>query len=134
MKERYLKLNIYYQVSLWSLISLFLLLVMTSWLFFVGYLDIPLGIVLGGLIGTTSYFVLALIDKKELETHHSIGSIIVAIARVLALLAAMLLAAYLYYQLNIKILNIFAIMGGYLLPLIVLLILTLQKKRGTTNV
>jgi len=134
MKERYLKLNIYYQVSLWSLISLFLLLVMTSWLFFVGYLDIPLGIVLGGLIGTTSYFVLALIDKKELETHHSIGSIIVAIARLLALLAAMLLAAYLYYQLNIKILNIFAIMGGYLLPLIVLLILTLQKKRGTTNV
>ena len=134
MKERYLKLNIYYQVSLWSLISLFLLLVMTSWLFFVGYLDIPLGIVLGGLIGTTSYFVLALIDKKELETHHSIGSIIVAIARLLALLAAMLLAAFLYYQLNIKILNIFAIMGGYLLPLIVLLILTLQKKRGTTNV
>jgi len=134
MKERYLNLNIYYQVSLWSLISLFVLLVMTSWLFFVGYIDIPLGIILGGSIGIMSYFVLALIEKKELETHHSIGSIIVAIARIIALLAAMLLAAYLYYQLQIKILNIFAIMGGYLLPLVVLLILTLKKKRGPINV
>jgi len=134
MKERYLKLNIYYQVSLWSLISLFLLLVMTSWLFFVGYIDIPLGIILGGLIGVASYFILALIDKKELEKHHSFGSIIVAIGRILLLLVAMIVAAYLSYQLNIKVLNIFAIMGGYLLPLIVLLILTLKKKRGDINV
>lgn len=129
MKKRYQSLNMYYKVCLWSTISLIVVIGGTCCLFFLGYPDIPQGILLGALIGILSYLLLGIIDKKEMESHKSVGSIIITIVRFLLLAGAIVLSAWLSFEANYQIFNIFGVVGGYLLPLIWLIIFTGKENK-----
>lgn len=129
MKERFKNLNIYYRVSIYSLILLAFFILALSFLFFLGYLDIPFGIILGSLISISSYFGLGLLEVKNKRDTKGIGGIVVSVARFVVLAAALIISGWLYYEKNIRIFNIFGIVGGYTYPLLVLLFFTVRQKK-----
>lgn len=134
MKKIYLTLNIYYKTALWAFLATLLIFVGTCCFYFLAYPDIPNGLLLGSLIGILSYVILGMIHKKEIANKKSVGAIIVSIARFVLLATILLLAGWLYYEKSAHIFNIFAILGGYLIPLVCLLILTVMEKKEVTNV
>lgn len=134
MKERFNKLNIYFRVTICSLILLVLFTLALAFLFFIGYKDIPSGIILGASINIISYFILGLFEQKMKNNSRGIGSIVVTISRFVILAVFLVLSGWLYYGKQIHIFNIFAVVGGYIFPLFVLLVLTAVQKKETLNV
>jgi peptidoglycan biosynthesis protein MviN/MurJ (putative lipid II flippase) len=134
MKERFNKLNIYFRVTIYSLILLVLFTIALTFLFFIGHLDIPLGLILGACINIVGYFALGLLEQKAKKNSKGIGNIIVTVSRFIILASTIVLVGWLYYEQNVQIFNIFSLVGGYLYPLIVLLILTVLQKKETSDV
>ncbi|MDD3068752.1 MAG: hypothetical protein PHR89_00880 [Bacilli bacterium] len=134
MKERFNKLNIYFRVTIYSLILLVLFTMALTFLFFIGHLDIPLGLILGACINIVGYFALGLLEQKAKKNSKGIGNIIVTVSRFIILASTIVLVGWLYYEQNVQIFNIFSLVGGYLYPLIVLLILTVLQKKETSDV
>lgn len=134
MKESFNKLNIYFRVTICSLILLVLFTLALTFLFFVGHLDIPLGLILGASINIISYFVLGLLEQKMKNNSKGLGSIFVTISRFVILAVFLVLSGWLYYGKQIHIFNIFAVVGGYIYPLFVLLVLTVIQKKENLNV
>ena len=134
MKERFNKLNIYFRVTIYSLIFLVLFTMALTFLFFIGHLDIPLGLILGACINIVGYFALGLLEQKAKKNSKGIGNIIVTVSRFIILASTIVLVGWLYYEQNVQIFNIFSLVGGYLYPLIVLLILTVLQKKETSDV
>ncbi|HOZ02269.1 MAG TPA: hypothetical protein PKV57_00405 [Bacilli bacterium] len=134
MREKFNKLNIYFRVTICSLILLVLFTLALAFLFFIGHLDIPLGLILGASINIIGYFALGLLEQKEKSNSKGIGNIVVMIIRFVILALAIVLVGWLYYEQNVQIFNIFSLIGGYLYPLIVLLILTALQKKEVLHV
>lgn len=134
MKEKFNKLNIYFRVTIYSLILLVLFTIALTFLFFIGHLDIPLGLILGACINIVGYFALGLLEQKAKKNSKGIGNIIVTVSRFIILASTIVLVGWLYYEQNVQIFNIFSLVGGYLYPLIVLLILTVLQKKETSDV
>jgi hypothetical protein len=134
MKERFNKLNIYFSVTICSLILLVLFTIALTFLFFIGHLDIPLGLILGACINIVGYFALGLLEQKAKKNSKGIGNIIVTVSRFIILASTIVLVGWLSYEQNVQIFNIFSLVGGYLYPLIVLLILTVLQKKETSDV
>ncbi|MDD2209204.1 MAG: hypothetical protein PHW23_01735, partial [Bacilli bacterium] len=128
------KLNIYFRVTIYSLILLVLFTIALTFLFFIGHLDIPLGLILGACINIVGYFALGLLEQKAKKNSKGIGNIIVTVSRFIILASTIVLVGWLYYEQNVQIFNIFSLVGGYLYPLIVLLILTVLQKKETSDV
>ena len=99
-------------------------------LFIFHYQDIPLGFLLGGIVGGVSLVLFSIFYKKE-ENRKSIKiSIAISFIRILLIGGLLFLVGYLYYQKNTKIFNIFATAGGYLLSTICLMIIMVVSKKG----
>ena len=99
-------------------------------LFIKHYQEIPLGILLGGLIGGIPLLLFSLFQKNE-ENHKSLRlTIVILIIRIVLISGVLFLVGYLYYQRNIKLFNIFATAGGYLLSTICLSIVFIISKKG----
>lgn len=120
MKEWYRKLNIPMRTAVLSLVALLIVLVITSFLFFIGYSEIPLGILLGGGVGIISYALLGLVNNNG--SKKPIASIVLMIVRFLIVMGVLVLVGYLYYVEQIHLFNIFAVTGGYLLTVMCLFI------------
>lgn len=135
MKKAYLSLNIYYRVSLISALILIAVSLGLLPLFFLSHPDIPQGIMLGCLVGILSYFILGMINKKEVLNNRSVGAILVLAGRLTVFIGLLVLCAWLTYAKKVYIFNLFALVGGYMIPLIVLLILSLiEHRKGRENV
>lgn len=127
MKNWFISLNPSLKTAVFSSLVLTILMVVTCFLFFTGYSEIPLGILLGASVGIISYFVLGLLESKERNTKQSF-TILIFIIRFILILGVILLTTYLYYVKNIHIFNVFAVLGGYIVPVICLMIITLRKE------
>ncbi len=134
MKERFNKLNIYFRVTICSSVLLVFFTLALTFLFFIGHLDIPLGLMLGASINIIGYFALGLLEQRAKNNSKGIGNIIVAVARFIILALTIVLVGWLYYEKDVQIFNIFALIGGYLYPLFVLLILTVLQKKEEAHV
>jgi small-conductance mechanosensitive channel len=89
---------------------------------------------LGASINIIGYFALGLLEQRAKNNSKGIGNIIVAVARFIILALTIVLVGWLYYEKDVQIFNIFALIGGYLYPLFVLLILTVLQKREESHV
>lgn len=133
MKEKYLKLNIYYRVALWTfLISLFLFLLLIE-LFFIKIGDktwgeVPLGILVGGSLGALLHLLEAIFTKRETSKETSSYSIFVIILRFVLFAGLMIGNAFLYYKAKIEIFNLFAIVGGYTVSVVTLVVFIARNK------
>lgn len=62
MREKFNKLNIYFRVTICSLILLVFFTLDFAFLFFIGHLDIQFGLILGANINMIGYFALGLLE------------------------------------------------------------------------
>lgn len=125
--EGYDKLNIYHKCSVLS--GLFILLISLALipLYFFNYMDIPLGFMLGGLFGISTYFLVGVLENKKNEYYK--WAIVISILRFFVFAFLLVLVGLCYYIWEIKIFNIFSVVGGYLLCVVVLVILFLIQSK-----
>ena len=131
MKEKFQALNVFHRCFVISfIVSLGLFICMIPLIIF-NWGEIPFGLLLGEFVSYLSYFVLGFVVKSKPVSKKSNSLIVtVLIVRVLILAIVSVGAAFLYYKYNHRIFNLFAVMGGYFIPLIVLIILVIKEKKG----
>ena len=128
MREWYRQLKIEYQIALWSLIVISGLVLVLIPCFFFSLMEIPQGIALGGIVSIIIYVFLGLFEKNEDPKKSLIIAAIMIAVRLLVIGGILFLAGWLYYNQGLKAFNIFAVTGGYLIPIVINIILVLVRK------
>ena len=128
MREWYRQLKIEYQIALWSLIAISTLVIALIPCFFFSLMEIPQGIALGGIVSIIIYVFVGLFEKSEDPKKSLIIAAILIAVRLLVIGGMLFLIGWLYYNQGFKAFNIFAVTGGYLLPIIINIILVLVRK------
>ena len=123
MKDWYKNLKIEYQVSLWSAIVIVGLFILCIPFYFFSLMEIPQGILLGGEISILIYLFLGLFNNPEKPKKSLVVTFVVIAIRLLVIGGILFLVGWLYYRMNVKAFNIFAVAGSYLVPIVIHLIL-----------
>ena len=98
--------------------------------YFVGMPDLPNGFIAGGVLGSLSYFAIGLVDKLDAEKEKPVWTIILTIIRYLLIGGLIVLAAFLQFKTDYKILNVFTVLGGYSVALITYVIVLLVERKN----
>ena len=129
MIEKFKNLSIFYRCFVISILVCVLLFLLMIPLIVFNWGEITYGLALGEFISfifclITGLFVSSkrAIDKKALL-------ITMITLRLIILAGVLFLVGYLYYSKGIHIFNIFAVVGGYFIPLSILMILALRERR-----
>lgn len=130
MKEKFQALNVFHRTFVISfIVSLGLFILMIPFLFF-NLGEISFGLILGEFVSYLFCFIMGFIDKTRPDSKKSSAFLITAlIMRLLILALVSVVAAYLYYKLNHHIFNVFAIIGGYFIPLAILIINLIKERK-----
>lgn len=129
MKKWFLQLNQYYKVAFLSLCCSLIIFLLFIPFYFFELNEIPQGFILGAITGIIPYFLYGLIENKERKNKTNKLAITLMIFRFLLIGVVIVLAAVLYYKLDAKIFNVFAVVGGYFVTLILLMIVFLVGKK-----
>ena len=130
MKDWYRQLRLEYQVALWSAIVILGLFVLCIPFYFFSLMEIPQGILLGGALSILIYIVLGLVNNEEKAKRSLVLTVVVIVIKALLIGGLLFLVGWLYYGIGFKAFNIFAVAGGYIIPLIVHIILVERSKNG----
>lgn len=120
MKEFLRKLNVGYRVALYSTLIIALMMIVCIFCYFNGLSELPNGIALGGLVGILSYLFVGLTDNPNKKG--MAAAVIITVLRFVLIIGALFLSGWLYYKMNYHIFNIFAVLGGYFVSLIVFIV------------
>ena len=131
MKKWYSSLDICYKTAFISAIVLLVAVAGTTCLFFLGWREIPLGIILGCSVSIISYLLMGIVNVKA-KPNKVTGTIIITIIRFILIAAVIFMSAWFYYKLNLRLFNVFAVAGSYFIPTICLCII--WGKEGKNNV
>lgn len=121
--------NIYYKTTFWSISLLLILTAILSFLFPLGFMDIPLGGILGMFVSSLFFFVNGLITNKEVKIRNAKITMIIFWLRIIFLGGIMILISVLYYHYNIHVFNIFSFVVGYLISVGVFVLLVLKESK-----
>lgn len=127
MKEWYKKLRLEYQVAVWSTIIVLGLFILCIPFYFFSLMEIPQGIALGGGLSILIYVILGLINNEEKAKRSMVLTIIVIAVKAVLIGGLLFLVGWLYYSKGFKAFNIFAVAGGYFIPLIMNLVLVRKE-------
>ena len=130
MKNWFAKLTPLYKVVFISFIAVVVAYLALIFCYFLEKPSIPNGLILGGGIGVLSYLALAIIEKRDRQNNRPVLTIIITILRYLLIAAAIVVSALLQYKWGYKIFNLFTIAGGYLIPLLVYIVITLVERKN----
>ncbi len=128
MKHWYQKLNIDYQTSFWTGIVVIVAFLFTIPLLVNGNFAYSLALLLGGLIGSLSYFGFGLFDEPSTQKRGNIATVTILIVKYVLLIGLGLLFGYLYYGRDVHIFEPFTFLGGYLVSLVVLVVIHLVDR------
>ena len=103
-------------------------LLATIFLFFYERMDIPLGILLGGVFCGTLSLVTGLLENLDEREATAKYTIIMIVSRFILLIAITVILSLMYYQWNVKIFNVFSFVGTYLVSTIILVVTYLIYK------
>ena len=117
--------SIYYKTSLITLLITVTLFALAIPFFFFKLMDIPLGILLGGIFGSLIYVVFGLFEGRKMSL-----TVIALVGKTLLYVLAFIGICFLYYKLEKRIFNPFAFMGMYIVPTIVLIFVS---RKGNNN-
>ena len=132
MKDWYSKLKIEYRVVVWSLIVIASIMILTIPLFFFSLMEIPQGIALGGVVSVIIYIFLGLFNNQDQIKKSVTITIVIIVIKSIVITGLLFLVGWLYYGIGFKAFNIFAVAGGYLIPLVTHIILV-GKERSVGN-
>lgn len=122
------RLNIEHQTTVWSIIVTLVLTLLMVPLFFLSWMEIPLGFILGSSIGIITYFLLGLFNNKSKIKMALSMTITIMIIRLLVIGGILFLVGWLYYAKDIRIFNIFAVVGGYFMTIVINIIVVRKEK------
>ena len=125
----FLEANNSIKTAIITYLTTLIALISTSFLFFNGMMDIPLGILLGGVLFGTLSLVSGIVEPKDDNRKAPIFSIILIAIRFLLLIASTLIIAFMYYRWNLPVFNVFAFIGAYTVNIIILIIVHLVSKK-----
>ncbi len=129
MIEKFKNLSIFLQsfiISTFVCVLLFLLMIP---LIIFNWGEISYGLALGEFISFIFCLITGIFDSSKKEIRNKGFLITMIILRLLVLGGVLLLVGYLYYTKGIHIFNIFAVVGGYFIPLVILIVLALRERR-----
>ena len=132
MKDWYLNLKIEYRTVVWSLLTILSLVICLIPCFFFSLMEIPQGIALGGSISVIVYLFLGLFNNQEKPKKSLVSTVVIISIKLLVIGLVLFLVGWLYYSVGFKAFNIFAVAGGYFIPLVIQIILV-RKERGSGN-
>ncbi len=130
MKKWYANLTPIFKATFVSFVAVVVAYLALIFGYFVNKIDLPNGLILGGGIGVISYLALAIVEKREKEKEKPVLTIIITILRYLLIAAAVVLSALSQYKWGHEIFNPFLVVGGYLIPLVIYLIITLVERKN----
>ena len=128
MKDFYRNLNTEFKTVVWSSIVIASLVILTIPCFFFSLMEIPQGIALGGAVGIIVYLVLGLFNNPDKPKQSLVFTVITIIVRFIVIGGILFLVGWLYYKQGLKAFNIFAVAGGYTVPLVISIILGRKEK------
>ncbi len=128
MKDWYLGLRFEYKIAFWSLVSLVAITICLIPLWFFSLMEVPQGILLGGSVGVITYLLLGLFNNPKKQKQSLVITTIIMIVRFLLIAGILFLVGWLYYVKDMKAFNIFAVVGGYTLTIIVNIVLVRMEK------
>lgn len=124
------QLSILKQVAIYTTIATLVLFVGTSVCFWFNLMEIPLGILLGG-VGSSLSFAIFTIKENSLSDRLLMKlTILCVIIMALIHISTIVLAGCLYYVADLHIFNLFATFGASFIGLIVFVTLSLIQKKG----
>ena len=122
-------LNNSFKAGIITLILTFIALIATIYLFFIDLKEVPLGILLGGIIFGGISLLGGLAENYDEKNQSTKFSIIIIIAKFFFTVLTLIGAALLYYLADIHLFNIFAIVGAYTVNVIVTIVVYLIYKK-----
>lgn len=128
MKNWYDQLKFEYKIAFWSAVIVTGLVILCIPLFFFSLMEIPQGIALGGGVGIIIYLFLGLFNNSDEPKKSMVLTIIVITLRLVIIAGVLFLVGWLYYQVGFEAFNIFAVAGGYFIPVITNIILVRKEK------
>jgi hypothetical protein len=106
-------------------IAIFILLIP---LFFFNLMEVPLGLLFGGLASTFAFFLFAITEKIKDQKLSLYVTIILIVVMSLIHASALIASGVIYYNAGLHIFNIFATFGGLFIGLIVHVVLVLKSR------
>ena len=97
--------------------------------YFINQPDLPNGILAGGLLGSLSYLLIGIAEKIDEKKRLPIWTIVFTIIRFILIAALVAVSAYLQFKLGYKVMNVFTVVGGYAISLIIYIVITLLEKK-----
>jgi len=91
-------------------------------------MDIPLGIIFGGVLFSLLNVLQGLAEQRDNKRSGFIFSIIMITVKFLVVIAAIVLAGFMYYQWGMPYLNIFCIVGVYSVSILATILVYILKK------
>ena len=117
--------SIYYKTSLINLLITVTLFAIAIPFFFFKLMDIPLGILLGGVFSSLIYLIFGKFEGRKMSY-----TIVLVIVKSLIYILIFVGLCFLFFKANVKIFNPIAFMVMYMIPTILLLIFS---RKETTN-
>ena len=130
MKDWYSKLKIEYRVAFWATLVVASIVILLIPCFFFSLMEIPQGIALGGIVGIIIYLFLGLFNNNVDPKKAMRITVVIIIVKALVITGLLFLIGWLYYGIGFKAFNIFALMGGYFIPLVIHIILVEKERSG----
>ena len=97
--------------------------------YFINQPDLPNGILAGGLLGSLSYLLIGIAERIDEKKRLPIWTIVFTIIRFILIAALVAVSAYLQFKLGYKVMNVFTVVGGYAISLIIYIVITLLEKK-----
>lgn len=128
MKKWFSNLTVVGKSTFLSIIISLIVFLICVPLFFFSLHDIPLGILIGCLLSIIFYFFLGRTEQKDQENGRMNITVVLQILRFIAVAGLLILFVILDFKLKIKLFNPFGFIGGYMVPTIVLIIVSLKAR------
>ena len=126
---RFNKLSSSFKAALLSLIVTVVVFLGMLFGYFIGQPDLPNGVLAGGLLGSLSYLFIGIAERIDEKKRLPIWTIIFTVIRFILIAALVVISAYLQFKLGYKVMNVFAVVGGYAISLIIYIVISLIEKK-----
>lgn len=130
MKQWFSELSISFKTVVVSLIAVILAVLALSFGYFIKQPDLPNGVIAGGGLGAISYLLLGIAEKLDKKRGQPVWTIVFTIVRFILIAALIVLSALWQFKFGLKVMNVFAVLGGYIISLIVYIIVSLLEKKN----
>ena len=97
--------------------------------YFINQPDLPNGVLAGGLLGSISYLSIGIAERIDEKKRLPVWTIIFTVIRFILVAVLVVISALLQFKLGYKVMNVFAVVGGYAISLIIYIVISLIEKK-----